>query len=170
MVNTLIFWGFLNMVDFLQRRLTYFWVIMLIVESKAWRQYAFCLHTKLNTQTTFSCWGETMSVLPLTVYMDSMMNVRKDLASNCGRSSQNALIVYQLQPWLMERFSACTEVCLLIFTTWIKLETSSDQWMYLILAYSVIFFGQILVGNFRGGEWMIEEFHTLSVQTRWLSS
>ncbi|CAI0539954.1 unnamed protein product [Linum tenue] len=52
----------------------YSWGIMLIVGSKVWRQYVFCLPTKSSTLRTSFFYEETMNLHLLTVYMGFMMN------------------------------------------------------------------------------------------------
>ena len=60
--------------------------IYLIQGSRVWRPSACCLPTRSSTQRTSSYSEGTMSALPSTGSMDSMMNVRdygiKDLCNN----------------------------------------------------------------------------------------
>lgn len=71
MDNTQIYYVYLTTVVFRRSRTTYSLVIMWTEASSHWKRYAYCWHTKSNTQKISSCYEAIMSALALIEFMVS---------------------------------------------------------------------------------------------------
>merc|ERR1712172_117431 len=92
--------------------------------SRVLRPSVCCLPTRSSIQRISSYSEETMSVLPSTGSMDSMMNARDGTTSSCGRRSPTASTAYPSPPLWMRRFSAATADSVPISRAWSRSDGS----------------------------------------------
>lgn len=107
MVSFQTFCGCLSMVAIHLLQITCFLGTMLIVVSRALRQYVFFLLTRSNTSSTSFFSEGITNVLQSIVYTDSTMNAKEDIMSSCGRLSLSASTVCLFLLSLMIRSSVC---------------------------------------------------------------
>ena len=139
-------------------------VIMLIEANNHLKLLYCCQPIKLNLKRTSSCLEETMNVDKLTVFMDSMMNVKTDTVLDFGRNFKMFLIVYRLQHSLTTKFFACTEGFLLNQSQFRNSNKLQDLLKSLKMDYFAICFGPIPKKVSQVGVKTIVEFPTLLVR------
>lgn len=88
--------------------------------------------TRSNIRKTSFFYAGITNAQASMIFTDSTMNVREDLASNFGRHSLTALIVYRSLLSLRKRYFVVMEVCLRTCSLWNRSEESLDPPMYRI--------------------------------------